>query len=262
MTEDISRQHNAGATVLITGAASGIGFAIAQSLAQAGYRVIVSDLNLAAAQNAAATLCAAGGQAVPYQLDVSVQADIEAIALAFPEVDILINNAGLQHVAKLENFPVDRWRLLNDVLLVGPAMLTRAYLPGMKQRGYGRIVNIGSIHALVASAYKSAYVAAKHGLIGFSKVVALETAEFNITINTLCPSYVKTPLVEKQISQQAIEHGISEDEVINNIMLEPMPKKSFIGLDELSETVKYLLSPAARNMTGQALVLDGGWTVK
>src|SRR5690606_31653896 len=125
-----------------------------------------------------------------------------------------------------------------------------------------RIVNIGSIHALVASPYKSAYVAAKHGLLGFAKVVALETAEFDITINTICPSYVKTPLVENQIRQQAQEHGISEADVINNIMLEPMPKKAFIEMAELSASVNFLISDAARNMTGQTLVLDGGWTVK
>jgi len=132
----------------------------------------------------------------------------------------------------------------------------------MKSRGFGRIVNIGSIHALVASPYKSAYVAAKHGLLGFSKVVALETAEFNITINTICPSYVKTPLVENQIRQQAQEHGISEADVINNIMLEPMPKKAFIEMSELRASVNFLISDAARNMTGQTLVLDGGWTIR
>ncbi len=256
----LSSQH--AYKVLVTGAASGIGYAIAESLAAAGHSVILSDLNLAAAENAAAGLQAKGGDVQALQLDVSKQSDIDNMAVAHPDIDILINNAGLQYVAKLENFPVDRWRLLNDVLLVGPAMLTRAFLPSMKAKGFGRIINIGSIHALVASAYKSAYVAAKHGLVGFSKVIALETAEFDITINTICPSYVKTPLVQNQIRQQALEHGISEDDVINNIMLEPMPKKAFISTDELAETVKFLVSSAARNMTGQTLVLDGGWTVK
>ncbi|RYZ92326.1 MAG: SDR family oxidoreductase, partial [Moraxellaceae bacterium] len=173
-----------------------------------------------------------------------------------------INNAGLQYVAKLEDFPAEKWRLLTDVLLVGPAMLTRECLPSMKAKNFGRIINIGSIHALIASPFKSAYVAAKHGIVGFSKVVALETAEFDITINTICPSYVKTALVEHQISQQAAQHGISEDRVINTIMLEPMPKKAFISFAELAGTVSYLLSPAAKNMTGQNLVLDGGWTVR
>lgn len=247
---------------LVTGAASGIGCALASGLAKQGIEVIVSDLDLEAAQRTAENITANGGKAQAAKLDVTRQEDIDAVADRFPQIDILVNNAGIQYVAKLEDFPVDRWRLINDILLVGPAMLTRAVLPGMKKRGFGRIVNIGSIHALVASPYKSAYVAAKHGLLGFSKVVALETAGSDITINTICPSYVKTPLVEKQVAQQAKEHGISEEDVINNIMLEPMPKKAFIGMDELLGSVNFLVSDAAKNMTGQTLVLDGGWTVK
>lgn len=246
---------------LVTGAGSGIGRAIAMHLAEAGVEVAVTDLDLAAAQAVSAAILAEGGQAQAHRLDVSKQEQIDHVC-SVVEANILINNAGIQHVAKLENFPADKWRLLNDILLVGPAMLTRALLPQMKRSGFGRIVNIGSIHALVASPYKSAYVAAKHGLIGFSKTVALETGEQDITINTICPSYVKTPLVEKQIAQQAAEHNISEDEVINNIMLEPMPKKAFIEVSELNASVDFLLSPAARNMTGQTLVLDGGWTAR
>jgi len=248
--------------VLVTGAASGIGLAISEHLALEGHHVILSDLNITAAEQAVAQLRAKGCSVEPWALNVASQSDIEKTQAKFAQVDILINNAGLQHVAKLEDFPVEKWRLLNDVLLVGPAMLTRAFLPAMKANNFGRVINIGSIHALIASPYKSAYVAAKHGIVGFSKVVALETAEFDITINTVCPSYVKTALVEHQISQQAAQHGISEDQVINTIMLEPMPKKSFISFAELAGTVSYLISPAARNMTGQNLVLDGGWTVK
>lgn len=248
-------------TALVTGAASGIGFALAKSLAETGFHVLVTDISLATAQRAASELNEGGGSAEAHKLNVADQADIERVA-AQHGIDILINNAGLQHVAKLEDFPVEKWRLLNEVLLVGPAMLTRAVLPHMKAQGFGRIINIGSIHALVASPFKSAYVAAKHGVIGFSKVVALETASYDITINTICPSYVKTPLVEKQISQQAQEHNISEEDVINNIMLEPMPKKAFIEMQELAESVHFLLSGAAKNMTGQNLILDGGWTIK
>ncbi|MDO6748813.1 SDR family NAD(P)-dependent oxidoreductase, partial [Gilvimarinus sp. 1_MG-2023] len=142
-----------------------------------------------------------------------------------------------QFVSRLEDFPADRWKLLIDVMLVGPAMLSRALLPAMREQGFGRIINIGSIHSLVASPYKSAYVAAKHGLIGFSKTLALETGDTDITVNTICPSYVKTPLVEKQIAAQAKENGISEEEVINKIMLEPMPKKQFIDISEIAGTV-------------------------
>ncbi|TVZ39721.1 3-hydroxybutyrate dehydrogenase [Alteromonadaceae bacterium 2753L.S.0a.02] len=249
-------------TILITGAGSGIGAALAESLAQKSFHIIVTDLNQSSAEKVCAKISAQGGSVRSAQLDVSSQESIDSVAASFPEIDILINNAGLQFVAKLESFPAQKWRLLNDVLLVGPAMLTRAVLPAMKTRNFGRIVNIGSIHALVASPFKSAYVAAKHGLLGFSKVVALETAEYDITINTICPSYVKTPLVESQITQQAKEHGMSEDEVIEKIMLQPMPKKSFIDMEEIAATVEFLVANQARNITGQALVLDGGWTIK
>ena len=147
-------------------------------------------------------------------------------------------------------------------MLVAPAMLTQAVLPSMRANNYGRIINVGSIHSLVASPFKSAYVAAKHGLLGFSKTLALETGDCNITINTLCPSYVETPMVKKQITSQAREHGISEQDVIEKIMLEPMPKKAFIGTDELAETANFLIQNTARNITGQTLVLDGGWTAR
>ncbi len=249
-------------TAFVTGAASGIGQSIAERFAKEGYRVIVSDLNLAGAQAVCDKLTSEGLQAVPYELDVSNAEAIEKVGSDFPEIDVLVNNAGIQHVAKIEEFPADKWALLTNILLVGPAMLTRAVMPGMKARNFGRIINVGSIHGLIASPYKSAYVAAKHGLIGFSKVIALETGEFDITINTICPSYVKTPLVEKQITATAKEHGISEEEVVNNIMLQPMPKKAFISLEELSDTALFLTSSAARNITAQTMVLDGGWVAR
>jgi len=251
---------------LITGAASGIGLAIGKDMAEQGYTVFLSDCNFSAAQNIAEELSQRGLKVFAQKLDVTSETDIansvKSIAEKTGQIHVLVNNAGIQHVSRLEDFPVDRWKLLNDILLVGPAMLTRAVLPMMRAQDFGRIVNIGSIHSLVASPHKSAYVAAKHGLLGFSKVVALETADQDITINTICPSYVNTPLVEMQIANQAKENGISADEVINNIMLEPMPKKSFIEMDELKGAVDYLISDAARNMTGQKIVLDGGWTVR
>ena len=145
-------------------------------------------------------------------------------------------------------------------MLTGVARLTRAVLPDMRARGFGRVVNVGSIHSVVASPYKSAYVAAKHGLLGFSKAIALETAGADITINTICPSYVKTPLVDRQIADQARVRGIPESEVISQIMLKPMPKRVFIGIDELAGITSFLASPAARNITGQTIVVDGGWT--
>jgi len=250
-------------SILITGAASGIGAGIAQELAGAGHHIIVSDLDRAAAAEVAAGIVAAGGSAEAVALDVTSDRSVaEALAATSRPVEVLVNNAGLQHVAPLEEFPLARWDFLVQVMLTGVARLTRAVLPGMRERGFGRIVNLGSIHSLVASPYKSAYVAAKHGLVGFSKVIALETADADITINTVCPSYVKTPLVDRQIADQARTRGIPESEVVSQIMLKPMPKGVFIGFDELAGVTAFLISPAARNMTGQTLVLDGGWTVQ
>jgi 3-hydroxybutyrate dehydrogenase len=177
-------------------------------------------------------------------------------------VDVLINNAGLQHVSRLEEFPPERWRQLLAVMLTGAALMTRAVLPRMRTQGFGRIINIGSIHSLVASPFKSAYVAAKHGLLGFAKAIALETGDVDITINTICPSYIRTPLVDAQIKQQAQAHRISENEVIQRIMLEPMPKKAFITVEEVGATAAFLISHAARNITGQTITLDGGWTCR
>lgn len=248
-------------SILITGAGSGIGAGIARELARAGHHLLVSDLSLPAAREVADGIVADGGSAEPLALDVGQDASVaSALAGLSRPVEVLVNNAGLQHVAPLEQFPMPQWELLVQVMLTGAARLTRALLPGMRERGFGRIVNIGSIHSLVASPYKSAYVAAKHGLVGFSKVIALETAQHDITINTLCPSYVRTPLVEKQIADQARTRGIGEDAVIGEIMLKPMPKGVFIEYDELAGSVAFLISHAARNITGQALALDGGWT--
>lgn len=250
-------------TIVVTGAGSGIGEGVARDLAGAGHRVIVTDLRLDAAESVAGSIRDTGGDARAMALDVGSDAAVEAFSVALDEpVHALINNAGLQHVARLEEFPPEKWSFLVDVLLTGCMRTTRVLLPVMRAAGRGRVINIGSIHALVASPFKSAYVAAKHGLLGFSKVVALENADWDFTINTICPAYVKTPLVEKQIAAQAKEHGISEDEVVKSIMLAPMPKQRFIGIDEIAGTCRFLMSPAAVNMTAQALVLDGGWTAR
>jgi 3-hydroxybutyrate dehydrogenase len=247
--------------ILITGAASGIGAGVAHELAAAGHRILVTDLKQTAAEEVVGAIRDAGGQADALALDVTSDASVTALREALPcAVDVLVNNAGLQFVSRLEDFPMDQWAVLVDVMLTGVARLTRALLPGMRERGFGRIVNTGSVHSLRASPFKSAYVAAKHGLLGFSKVMALETADADITINTVCPAYVKTPLVEKQIAAQARTHGISEDEVVNQVMLKPMPKKAFISIEEIAGIIAFLITPSARNITGQTIVVDGGWT--
>lgn len=251
-------------TILITGGASGIGFGMAKSLAAQGHKLILADINYASAQSAASTIQDDGYLATAVQLDVSDAQQIEHLStkLLPQTVDVLINNAGIQHVAKLEDFPAQKWQQLINIMLVGPALLSKAFLPGMRTRNFGRIINVGSLHSLVASPYKSAYVAAKHGLLGFAKTLALETGDCDVTVNTLCPAYVKTPLVESQIAAQAKENHLSEEEVINKIMLEPMPKKAFIDIDELSASAAFLIADTARNITAQTIVLDGGWTAR
>jgi len=251
-------------TILITGAGSGIGRGLALHFGRRGWRVMVTDLDAAAAEKVAGEIAAAGGEAEGYRLDVTSESDVTALMarLAGRAVDVLVNNAGLQHVAKLEEFPQERWDLVAGVILRGAVLMTRAVLPGMRARGFGRIVNVGSIHSLVASPGKSAYVAAKHALHGFSKAIALETADADITVNTICPSYIRTRLVEEQIAGQARAHGIPESEVVERIMLEPMPKKAFVTIEEVAAAAEYFISDAARNVTGQALAIDGGWTAR
>lgn len=250
--------------ILITGAASGLGRGLSLCLAREGHTILATDRDLAGAQETVAQIEIFGGTAQAHAIDVTSEAEIQRFvdSLAGFSIDVLVNNAGLQHVSGVEEFPIDRWDLLMDVAVKGSFLMTRAILPGMRTRGFGRIIQIGSIHSLVASPYKSAYVAAKHALLGFSKAVALETANAEITINTICPAYIRTPLVDKQIADQARTRGISEDEVIQRIMLEPMPKKAFITFEEIAAAVSYLMSPLARNVTGQTLTIDGGWTVQ
>ncbi len=250
-------------TILITGAGSGIGAGIAGQLARDGHHVVVTDLSAQAAESVARAIREAGGSAEAHALDVTSDESVATVlqALSRP-LDVLVNNAGLQHVAPLEEVPMEKWELLVQVMLIGVARLTRAVLPGMRERGFGRIVNIGSIHSLVASPFKSAYVSAKHGLLGFSKVIALETAGTDITVNTICPTYVKTPLVDRQIADQARTRGIPESEVVSQVMLKPMPKGVFISFEELAGITAFLISPAARNITGQTITVDGGWTIQ
>lgn len=250
-------------TAVVTGAGSGLGRGLCLELARDGYSVVAVDKNLTTAAETVAMLPRAElGQA--YELDVSSREGVARFAEAMSacRVDVLINNAGLQHVAAVEAFPEEKWRELVDVILGGAFAMMRVLLPGMRQRNFGRIVNIGSIHSLVASPYKSAYVAAKHGLLGLAKVVALETADADITVNTICPAYIRTPLVDAQIADQARIHGISEEQVISEVLLAPMPKKCFVTIEEIAGAVRFLIGPHARNITGESLTIDGGWTAR
>ena len=248
--------------VVITGAGGGLGRGLSLCLAAQGHAIIAADINVEGASETAAQIVAAGGEAEAYGLDLTCEEQVLRFweALAGRPVSVLINNAGLQQVSKVEDFPTVKWDLLMNVLLRGTFLMTRGVLPGMRARGFGRIIHIGSIHSLVASPCKSAYVSAKHALLGFSKTLALETAGTDITSNTICPSYLHTPLVDAQIKDQARLRGISEDEVISRVMLEPMPKKVFITFEEIAGAVEYFMSAAARNVTGQDLAIDGGWT--
>ncbi len=247
--------------VFITGASSGIGKGIAQHLAR-DHDVTISDCSESAIKLAQKDLKQLGLSVKAQVLDVCDTDDLAGLkSLAETQgIDVLVNNAGIQYVKPLEDFPPEKWQQLINVMLVGPAMTTRAVLPSMKAHNFGRIINIGSVHSLVASAYKTAYVSAKHGLLGLAKTLALEVAASDITINTLCPGYVDTDMVRDQIKQQADAHQIPESAVINDIMLKNMPKKEFIKISELAGTVAFLMGPYAKNITAQAITLDGGWT--
>jgi 3-hydroxybutyrate dehydrogenase len=250
-------------TILITGAGGGLGRGMALYLAKLGHAIVATDIRLDAARETVALIEAEGGQAEAHALDVTSETRIKQLLAACQRpIDVIVNNAGLQYVAGTDEYPVEKWDLLIDVLLKGPFLLSRAVLPGMRARGFGRLIHIGSFHSLVASPFKSAYTAAKHGLLGLSKVLALETAGVDITSNTICPSYMRTALVEAQIADQARTRGIPEDEVIQRIMLAPMPKKTFVTFEEIAAAAEYLMSPLARNVTGQTITIDGGWTAQ
>jgi 3-hydroxybutyrate dehydrogenase len=254
---DLSRR-----SALVTGAASGIGRAIAESLASHGACVLLADLN----EDQGSSVARALPRAVFQRADVTSRDDCHGlVARAEREwggVDILVNNAGVQYVSPVEEFPEDQWERLIQVLLIAPFVLTRAAIPHMYDRGWGRIVNISSIHGLVASPYKSAYVAAKHGLIGFTKTVALEAAEKGVTVNAICPGYVRTPLVERQIDDLALANHISRDDVVEQIMLQPAARKRLLEPSEIAALATFLCSEAAAGITGSAQAIDNGWTAR
>ena len=243
-----------GRRALVTGGASGIGAACARRLARAGAEVTILDLDGDGAEQVAAEL---GGRAL--QIDLAETGALDGLSAS---ADILVNNAGLQHVAPLEEFPPDRFRLIMAVMLEAPFHLIRGALPNMYGRGYGRVINISSVHGLRASPFKAAYVAAKHGLEGLSKVVALEGGPKGVTSNCICPAYVRTPLVEGQIADQARRHGIPESEVVERIMLTEPVIKRLIEPDEVAELAAYLCGDGASFINGSSLTIDGGWTAR
>jgi len=249
-----------GKVAIVTGAASGIGLAIARDFAKQGIRVTLSDIDVAGGQAAAAELPGARFQAA----DMTKSADIERLVAdtiaVEGQVDILVNNAGIQYVAPITEFPEAKWRQIIDLMLTAPFLLTKAVLPEMYTRKWGRIINIASVHALRASAFKSAYVSAKHGLLGLTRVTALEGAEHGVTCNAICPSYVRTPLVEKQIADQARVHGIPESEVVEKIMVAEAPIHRLLEPEEVAQLVTYLCTDAASGITGSAQSIDCGWT--
>jgi 3-hydroxybutyrate dehydrogenase len=254
-----------GKTAVVTGSTSGIGHSIALALARAGANVVVNGLGTEEENKKAIREVAALGTRVAFDPANMMRHNqiAEMIAKAekdFGSVDILVNNAGIQHVAPVEEFPIERWDAIIAINLTSAFHTVRAAVPGMKKRKWGRIINICSAHSLRASPFKAAYVAAKHGIIGLTKTVALEGAEFGVTANAICPGYVWTPLVEQQIDGQAKSHGISRERVIKEVLLAKQPTKKFAEASEIGALAVFLAGNAAQSITGTALPVDGGWT--
>lgn len=250
---------------VVTGSTSGIGLGIATAFAAEGWNVMLNGFG-----DEGEIETARAGLEDKYDVKAlyngadmtkpeEIRGLIKEAETAFGQIDILVNNAGIQHVVKIEEFPEDKFDAIIAVNLVATFHTTKAVIGGMKSRGFGRIVNIASAHGLVASPFKSAYVAAKHGIVGLTKTVALEAAECGVTCNAICPGYVKTPLVEKQIPDTARERGITEEEVVNDVMLGPQPTKRFVEIDEVAALTVYLCTDKAASITGAALQIDGGW---
>lgn len=254
-----------GKTILVTGSTSGIGQGVARAFAEQGANVILNgfgDPDQIEADRA--SLAEAQGVEVRYEgadlTDVAqIESMIDRIVDEFGSIDVLVNNAGIQHVAPVDEFPVDKWDKIIALNMTASFHTIRLALPAMKKKGWGRIINIASAHALVASAYKSAYVTAKHGVAGLTKTVALEVAQQGITVNAVCPGYVWTPLVEAQIPDTAKARGISEDDVINDVLLKNQPTKEFVSIEQVAAFCLFLAGDGAANVTGSIQSIDGGW---
>lgn len=257
-----------GKSVIVTGSTSGIGLGIGRAFAAQGCNIMLNGFGDAgqieklraglAADHKVTVLYSSADMARPLE----VSAMVDQMARRFGSVDVLVNNAGIQHVAPVEEFPVGKWDQILAINLSSAFHAIRAALPGMKSRNWGRIINVASAHGLVASPFKSAYVAAKHGLIGLTKTVALETAGTGVTCNAVCPGFVLTPLVEKQIEDRAREHEISREDAIRNVILERQPSKAFVEIEEVAALSVFLAGDAAASITGASYSIDGGWTAQ
>ncbi|MBL4800905.1 MAG: 3-hydroxybutyrate dehydrogenase [Emcibacter sp.] len=257
-----------GRTALITGSTSGIGLGMAQALASAGANIVLNGLgDIQEIQTLARKMSDEHDVEVLYDSanmlnPEEISTMVKTAEEKFGVVDILVNNAGIQYVSPVEDFPGDRWQAIININLVSNFHTIKAALPAMKKQNWGRIINLASAHGLVASPYKSAYVAAKHGVLGLTKTVALEIAEQQITCNAICPGYVRTPLVEGQIEEQMKAHNMSREQVINDIFLVAQPTKRFVEVEELGQVALFLCSPAACSINGISLPVEGGWTAK
>jgi 3-hydroxybutyrate dehydrogenase len=261
---EMSQRTLTGKTALITGSTSGIGLGIAKALAQQGANIVLNGFG--DAQGPQAEVAALGAKVFYHGADMSKASDIEAMmqfaSSSFGGVDILVNNAGIQHVASVEDFPVERWDAIIAINLTSAFHTTRLALPHMQKANWGRVINVASVHGLVGSAQKSAYVAAKHGIVGLTKVTALENATTGVTCNAICPGWVLTPLVQKQVDAKAAALGISNDEAIKLLLGEKEPSMQFTTPEELGELAVFFCSSAAKNVRGVAWNMDGGWTAQ
>lgn len=251
---------------LITGAGSGIGLEISHEFAKEGAKIVLADLNEEAVKKAAEDLRSKGADAIPVVCDVTNEEQVEASFKEaidkFGRLDILINNAGIQHVSDIENFPTDKFEQMVKIMLTAPFQATKLAFPIMKKQKFGRIINMASINGLVGFAGKAAYCSAKHGLIGLSKVSALEGAEHGITVNALCPGYIDTPLVQNQLKDIAETRGISVDKVFEEVIYPLVPQKRLLTVQEIADYAIFLASDKAKGVTGQAVVIDGGYTAQ